>query len=70
MDNRRNAVAACSNGTTGVIMGGFAYPTGPSTQYMQKVTIQTTGNATDFGGTIYGSGSNTQQAAGMSGNAS
>ena len=69
MDHGRSNVMACSDGTTGVIMGGFAYPTGPSTRHMQKVTIQTTGNATDFGGDIYGSSGFDQDGAGMSGNA-
>jgi len=67
MDNGRSGLSACSNGTTGVIMGGFAYPTGPNVQYMQKVTIQTTGNAVDFGG-ILQSANSTYGAAGMSGN--
>ena len=40
MNNGRSNVQACSDGTTGIIMGGFSYPTNSGTaEHIQKVTI-------------------------------
>tara|TARA_Y100000015_G_C2390558_1_gene89878 strand:- start:128 stop:1309 length:1182 start_codon:yes stop_codon:yes gene_type:complete len=71
MNNGRSNVQACSDGTTGIIMGGFSYPTNSGTaEHIQKVTIQTLGNATDYGGDLLSSSNHNQSGAGASGAAS
>ena len=71
MNNGRSNVQACSDGTTGIIMGGFSYPTNSGTaEHIQKVTIQTLANATDYGGDLLSSSNHNQSGAGASGAAS
>ena len=71
MNNGRSNVQACSDGTTGIIMGGFSYPTNSGTaEHIQKVTIQTLGNATDYGGDLLSASNHNQSGAGASGAAS
>ena len=71
MNNGRSNVQACSDGTTGIIMGGFSYPTSSGTaEHIQKVTIQTLGNATDYGGDLLSASNHNQSGAGASGAAS
>ena len=43
------AMAATSNNTRGVIMGGDLQPSNAFTNTMQHITIATTGNSQDFG---------------------
>ena len=48
---------ACSNKTRGLFAGGFVSPSGSPTTYTntcEKITIATTGNATDWGDTFEG----------------
>lgn len=50
LDTARNGSQGTSDGTTGVIMGGDDYPSSSGDHNkIQKVTIQTAANATDFG---------------------
>ena len=53
LDTNRSSAAGTSNGTLGVVMGGADFPSNTGDHdKIQKVTIQTTGNATDFGNLI------------------
>jgi hypothetical protein len=53
LDAARAGVSTTSDGTTGVMMGGFDFPTGSGDHdKIQKVTIQTAANATDFGNLV------------------
>ena len=53
LDANRSSPAGTSNGTLGVVMGGADFPSNTGDHdKIQKVTIQTTANATDFGNLI------------------
>ena len=53
LDTNRSSPAGTSNGTLGVVMGGADFPSNTGDHdKIQKVTIQTTANATDFGNLI------------------
>jgi hypothetical protein len=47
--NLTQATTGCSNSTTGLIAGGYLHPSAVYTNVVQKITIATTGNSTDFG---------------------
>ena len=53
LDAARAGVSTTSDGTTGVMMGGFDFPSSSGDHdKIQKVTIQTAANATDFGNLV------------------
>jgi len=50
MDQNVMRLTGTGDGTTGVFMGGYTSSFGGiSRNFIQKITIQTTGNASDFG---------------------